>query len=618
MTSHPHENPHHPHRPLTAVLFAFVFLLAAFSVHETGTWLHIRTGADILAHRALPAADTFSYTVSGRLWTTDSWLCDVLFNHLDQSGPLALPALKCIVIALAFALLLPLSCSNPLLSAGVLAVGAAAAWPGMTEMPAFFDLLLVALFIRVLRLRRGFAWSTAVQVAILSALWANLNGATSFLALMLVALKVVKTALHAEKGERMRFGAFLVAALAGLACNPHGWMVAARFFLNAPSALAWRPFSEWFNLYVLFSVAGVAACWICLQQEFFLTLSTASLLAFALVLPAVRPLYVLAACPLITLAIGHFLPPWRDTPSRVARLAAVLAALFAWHGFSTYLPLGRGRGYGTPRLDGAVNYLKANGVTGRMFNEPGSGDELLALSRRPVFVDSREDLYGTLFMKDAVRWPERFRLLAEAYRFDYAVLLNRRADSPARVLDEDPDWALAYADDAALVYLRRSGADGWLTSNHHLPAVNRLWPDGLDHLLTMPGGRARVLDELSRWMVQSPESAQALLWKAYAFDRLDLPRKGDYLIEIARRRPAVRRDPELMALLAFVLEKRGQGAEARKLYYGADLQARRLGDESLEGAVSQRLSESWRLAGDEAKAKTFAARAKELAQARED
>jgi len=119
-------------------------------------------------------------------------------------------------------------------------------------------------------------------------------------------------------------------------------------------------------------------------------------------------------------------------------------------------PWGAFPGYGRPALEGTVHFLKANGVTGRMFNEPETGDELLASSDRPVFVDSRADLYGASFMNDAERWPARFRQLAEAYRFDYAVIRNRGAASPARFLDEDPDWRLAYADDAALVYLRRS------------------------------------------------------------------------------------------------------------------------------------------------------------------
>ena len=72
--AHPHENPHYQHWPLTALLFLFVILLGVYSVHETSTWLHIRTGADILEHKSVPTADAYSYTFTGRPWTTDSWL----------------------------------------------------------------------------------------------------------------------------------------------------------------------------------------------------------------------------------------------------------------------------------------------------------------------------------------------------------------------------------------------------------------------------------------------------------------------------------------------------------------------------------------------------------------
>jgi len=239
-----------------------------------------------------------------------------------------------------------------------------------------------------------------------------------------------------------------------LALNPHGLHIIRHTFLDA--APAFVPPAPWFNLYSLFVLAGAAATWVCLQQEFFLSVSAAGLLVLSLADPVRQPLYILAACPPITLALGHFLPPLRDTAGRVARLALGFAVLFAWHWYTVYVPLGRLPGYGRPALEGAVHFLKANGVTGRMFNEPETGDELLASSDRPVFVDSRADLYGASFMNDAERWPARFRQLAEAYRFDYAVIRNRGAASPARFLDEDPDWRLAYADDAALVYLRRS------------------------------------------------------------------------------------------------------------------------------------------------------------------
>jgi tetratricopeptide (TPR) repeat protein len=617
--AHPHESPHHPHWPLAALLFLFALLTAAYSTHEPATWLHIRTGADILARRAIPLADSYSHTALGQPWSTDSWLSDVLFRLLDQwRGFMALAALKCGVIAVSFALLLPLSPGSPLLAAGVLALGVTAAWPGMTETPGFFDFLFLALFVRVLRPKRPFTWGTVTQVGIIELLWSNLNGPSAFIGLGLVAIKVVKTTVHADRGERLRFGALIAAALAGLALNPHGVFIIRHTFLGAAPAFA--PFSSWLNLYVLFVLAGAAAIWICLQQEFFLSLSAAGLLALSLIVPVLRPLYILAACPLISLACGHFIHPLRDTTGRLARLALGLAVLFAWHWHMVCVPLGRVPGYGRPSLEGAVNYLKANGVTGSMFNEPETGDELLALSDRPVFVDSRADLYGVSFMNDAERWPARFRQLAEAYRFNYVVIRNRRAAYPARVLDEDPDWRLAYADDSALVYLRSSSPAGWLVSGARprLVAPNQLWPDGMDTLLTQPLRRAEVLAELDAWIVQSPESVQPLLWKAYAFDRLHMSPKADRLLDMARGRIVRRRDPELMAGLGSVLERRGSVHEAIRLYQGAAFLSRRQGERSLEAAVSLRLAAAWRQAGDAARADRWQTRAKELAPLNED
>jgi len=601
--------------PWAALVFGFVLLLAAFSVHESVTWLHIRTGADIIAARALPTADSFSYTAAGRPWTTDSWLADVLFQHLDQTGGFqSLVALKCLVLAAAFALLLPLNPGNPMLAAGVLALGAAAAWPGMTETPGCFDFLLLALLLRALRPKRGFSWSIAAQVFVIEALWANLDGGSAVLGLWLVGLKVVKTTFSSERGERLRFSSLLLAAAAGFALNPHGFAVAGRVFSEAP-AQAWGLVSPWVSLYALFALAGAAAVWLCLQEEFFLALSAASLLALSLLAPSWRPLYVLAACPLVCRALGHFTAPCGATAGCWARLALIMAGLFAWHWQSVTTPLGRARGYGSSALDGAVNFLDSNGVSGRLFNEPETGAELLARSRRPVFVDSRAELYGAPFMKDAELWPSRFRQLAEAYRFDAALVLNRRAAYPARVIDEAPDWRLAYADDGALVYLRRSGAAGLLVagSARRRLAPNRLWPDALDALRSRSLRQVQVLPELDRWIVQSPESVQPLLWKAYAFDCLAMPEKAERLLTLARSRLRWRRDPELLAVLGFVLEKRGKDAEARGLYEDAALMARRRGEDGLRAQVLLRLAGCVRRAGDESRARRLESRAQALA-----
>ena len=587
--AHPHEKPHHPHWPLACLLFVYVLLLGLYSVHEPSTWLHIKTGAKILADGVIPRIDSYSYTVTGRPWTTDSWLSDILFHHLHRStGAWGLILLKSIVAALAFVLLLPLNASSPLLAAGVLGAGALASWPGLTETPVFFDLLMLSLLIRTLRPRRKFAWSMVLQVALIELLWANLHGTTAVLGVWVAGLKAFKASLRADAEERLHHGAILVAALAGCLLNPHGFSVVPHMFSG--SAAGWQPLSPWFNVYSFFAVGGFWACWVCLQQEFFLSTTAASLLTASIVVPELRPLAILAACPVTALALGHHFKPVDDTPARVARWALGMACLFAVYHSIVYVPLASARGYGAVSLAGARSFLKANGVSGRMFNEVETGSGLLEADRL-VFVDDRAGLYGAAFMKDAARWPGRWKQLVEIYDFDYAVLLNRRALSYARVIDEDPAWVLAYADDEALVYIKRRGASGWLVAGapRRLILPGRLWPDALDALLADPKTRVRALEELDRWIVQAPDSAQALLWKAYALAVLNLPQKAQHLLSLARGRGAFARDPELMACAAFVLERSGGDAEASRLYHRAAFFLRRRGERQAEALVLARL-----------------------------
>lgn len=616
--AHPHDKPHHPHWPLSALLFAFVFLLGLFSVHETATWLNIGTGGWILAHHAVPRVDIFSYTVAGRPWTTDSWLSDVLFFLVHRAaGPAGLIALKSLVLAAAFALLLPLNPASPLTAAAVLSLGAVSAWTGFTERPAMFDFLLLALMIRALRPRRLFHWSMVFSVAGIELAWANLHGRAAILGLVLIALKVFKTSLRTVRRERLNYLALLVVAWLALLCNPRGASVVTDIFHGFEASHAgWQPLSPWLNLYNLFALAGAAACLVTLQQEFFLTTATAVLLGLGLLFPDRRPLSLLAACPTIALALGHFIAPLDDSLERVAQLAGGMAVLFGLHWLSVYVPLASARGYGGASLSGAVDFLSSNGLQGRMFNEPESGAMLAGQGAGPVFSDQRAGLYGPDFMRDARRWPKLFGQLARIYEIDYAVILNRRAAYPARVIDDDPGWRLAYGDDEALVYTRVGGADSWAASGPHgVLRPNQLWPTSLDAPLADPALRMRAVAELDGWIIQVPDAVEPVLWKAYALDRLNMPRKGARMLALADKRPALWRDPELLACAGFVYEARGDLREARRRYLRASLLARRRGDAGLEAAILERLAGVDRALGNPRRAGQLGDRARALAAA---
>jgi hypothetical protein len=588
--AHPHEKPHHPHWPLSALLFVFVFATAMLSVHEPSTWIRVKMGAKILSDGTLPRTEPFSFGAAGARWTTHSWLGDVLFAKLDAAGgPQLVSVVTSAAVAAAFALLLPISHGSPMIAATLLSLGACAAWSGLAETPLAFDFLFFALFVRLLRPRRRFRWADAFGAAALTALWANLHGSSAPLALWLVGLKVFKTSLRTAARERLGYWLMMVACAIVFSWNPHGYGLLEHLFADeGGGATIWR--TSIVSPYGLFLVAGLGSCWITLQQEFVTTLACASVLALSVPLPGLRPLAVLAACPVTALAIGHAVRPRDDTWPRVLRWCGFAALLMAAYVAVVTRPLARSGGYGAPSLTGAVHFLNASGVRGRMFNEPETGAELIGLTDRPVFSDRRLSLYPESFRRDALDWPRRFHALDDVYRFDYAVVRNRRAAAPAKVLDEDPEWRLAYADDRALVYLKRTGVNAWLVpqSPFKLLTPNRLWPESLDALLAAPRQAPKVLEELDKWRTAAPDCDQALLWKAYALNRLKLADQADRLVDVARKSPDLEWDPELQALEAYVLEARGRAGEARVLYGKAERGARRLGDRALAAAAARR------------------------------
>ncbi len=613
--AHPHEKPHHPHWPLETLLFALVFALGWRSVHVPETWIHLKTGAKILTEHRLPQTDPFGYGSAGGAWTTDSWLFDVAASKLDAIGGVkAVVLVKSLAAAAAFALLLPINHGSPLAAASLLALGACAGWTGLVETPAVFDLLFFALFIRLLRPRHRFRWWQGVAAAALTALWANTHGASSLLALWLVGLKVFKASLRTAASERLGYWGTFGACALTIAWNPLGWGVLGRTFVDAAGVVGGWP-AEWLSLYTLFAAAGLASCWHTLQQEFVTTLAATTVIALSFVLPGLRPLAILAACPVIALALGHWLKARADTWPRVLRWSVFAGLLLAGYQNFVAAPLSRARGYGSPVLSGAVHYLKSNAARGRMFNEIDIGAELIGLSERPVFVDARPGVYPATFVREAAAWSRLFRQLDMVYRFDYAVVLNRRAGEPARIIDEDPAWALAYADDRALVYLKRAGANAWLLKPPvlRLVAPNRMWPDALDSLLADKRKAGPLLEELDRWLVQAPDSVQALIWKAYVLGRLGFFEKADRHLELARERPRLRRDSELQAAYAFVLEARGREQEAKGAYHEALRSAQRLGQTRVEAEILPRLAALHRRLGDEAGAHEAEVRAKVVA-----
>ena len=133
----------------------------------------------------------------------------------------------------------------------------------------------------------------------------------------------------------------------------------------------------------------------------------------------------------------------------------------------------------------------------------------------------------------------------------------------------------------------------------------------MDPMLADARRLPKVMEELDRWILQAPDSAQALIWKGYALDRRNLSDKAERLLRLAALRGRVRRDPELSAALAFALDRRGESVAARRLFGQAALIARRRGERHLYSQILAQLAVSYRREGRTSEADSYDRRARE-------
>jgi hypothetical protein len=115
------------------------------------------------------------------------------------------------------------------------------------------------------------------------------------------------------------------------------------------------------------------------------------------------------------------------------------------------------------RYDGVCDFIERHDVRGRMFNQFETGGFLLwrLWPDRLPFTDIHQA--GTSADMDiyirATAFEPWWRQLESRFQFDHAVI-NRRgvSDSLTAFLERDTTWARVFADEQALLYLKRGGA----------------------------------------------------------------------------------------------------------------------------------------------------------------
>jgi hypothetical protein len=493
---------------------------------------HLRTGAWMAAHHTVPKTDPFSFTRPGARWITHEWGFSLLAwaVWLLSGYPGLLAARVLVVLGIGAAVgwrMTATGCggtaspetprSVPWL-AGLLGVALWMLAPELIARAALISELLLALTLVLLcRHRQTGARRFLVALVALFLLWGNLHSGVIF-GLFVLALFAVEAAFR-DRRPRLWLATLAAAALASLV-NPNGievWLYPFRLSrILFASGIDWDlghfsaggpAGSSAFLLLAILLLAGLLP----LEQIRRVSIAegVAILTFVGLSFRSPRFLFHFAVVALPVLYRLHAGRAWSPSRESLRRLVAaatacalLLTAAVAW--------LHHPRRLLAPRLpEGAVRFLSAHHIRGRIFNHQNIGGFLLWRTWEPVFWDGRNDVFASLVREvTTTPFPQIVR------RYGIEVLLITEHEAPDLEPEIPERWGLVDWDDYNAVYLRRDGPYGALLGRLEL----RLFPGfggrpGLEAVAHDPRLAAAARAELSRILAVHPDCQRALYFR---------------------------------------------------------------------------------------------------------
>ena len=471
--------------PLLLGLTMFLWLVATASRHmlaDPDTQWHVTVGNWILAHRAVPDVDTYSFTFTGQPWIAKEWLSQVLLaGAYDIAGWGGVVALAALAFAATFALLLRLLLGDikPILAMMFTGVAIVLTAPHMLARPHAlampFMVLWVAGMVRAVEERR--APNPWLLVCML--LWANLHGGFTFGLLIAGAFGLEALFTARDGGERkalffgwLKFGVATCLVACITPYGPESILVTLRIF-NLGDSL--KLISEWrspdFQNQPGQELVLLVALYLALSRGLKLPLFrllvvlglTHMFLRYARNAELLALLAPLVIAPVLARQWPGVRPDWeaggifnRLAPPaghRALALSLALTATFA----AGLVRFGNIAPPNDTAPNGALAYVREANLKGNVFNHYGFGGFLISAGV-PTFVDGRAELFGGEFIKDYVDAANlrgkdgSFEALLERWHIDWT-MLNK--DAPAnKLLTRLPGWRQAYTDDQATIFVR--------------------------------------------------------------------------------------------------------------------------------------------------------------------
>jgi hypothetical protein len=205
---------------VVGALVLFGYRVGLNGVSDNSTFLHLRTGIDMVRQWSIPRVDPYSFTAHGQAWVVQSWLAEAVYGAAYHFvGPHALLIVNGVIAALVAGVVATLARTGSAIrtmATSTLAVMAGALY--WAPRPFLFGLLALGLLILVVERRASPWWLLPVGWV-----WVNTHGSFPLGLAWLVA-RLVGEALDARRRPRWiePYVVAFVAALALAAVNPLG------------------------------------------------------------------------------------------------------------------------------------------------------------------------------------------------------------------------------------------------------------------------------------------------------------------------------------------------------------------------------------------------------------
>jgi hypothetical protein len=489
-------------------------------------WGHLKVGEIIFDQGKIPAVDTFSFLTQGQPYIYQAWLAELFMYVLYRLGDLQLVVFfNTLLLTTQFALVLYMcweASGNIRLASACTLLAAFFALAERDVRPQTFSFLLFTVFYLLVRCHVRNRRGPIVILPLLMALWANLHGgfllglAILGLAFLCESVKLAltapgqweclggsPTALGGSRwGSVPLLGGVLAGCLVALLLNPLGPGVITYLTKIQGNVIIQGFVTEWFpaSLRRIEDLPFFLAFFLCLalfsqSRRRLAVLDLVLFCFFALMaFQAVRNFmwFAVIMAPILTEQATFLLADlrtanWSESflgkffTSKIASkstaasgervgLNYLMAALFLvalflgspWVKTSLPIPISRSALIDPETPVGAVDFLEANSVQGRIFNPDIYGGYLdwRLNPRLLVFVDGRVELYPKevwadyLLVLNGCNWEQ----VMAKYGIEYIFLSKKEHRALIAAISRSSSWQTIYSDQISVIFQRQEGA----------------------------------------------------------------------------------------------------------------------------------------------------------------